>query len=290
MNELSLFSGYGGFSLGLKLAGVDVRTVCYVEIDKYCQAVLEARIADGILDRGPIHDDIKTFDAGAWQGHIDILTAGFPCPAFSTAGLRKVAQGLEDENNLWPETLSVVKRIHPRIVFLENTAGILSGNRGQGVPSYAAAVVGQLADEGYRVRWEVLGASDLGAPHQRDRWWVIGVADSNSQRGRSWNAGRQYAEDAWQSSTDPDTGKAVIPKWPPRPYAIDEWQRVIEHRPDLSPGLTSNALANVLRMADGSTDRVHKSNKHNRLRIIGNGIIPEVAAAAWHLMMEPDVG
>ena len=100
--ELSLFSGYGGFSLGLRLAGIPARTVCYVEWDRYCQRVLQARIADGHLDDAPIWDDIKSFDGRPWCGAVDILSAGFPCQPHSNAGLRR---GADDDRNLWPDTL-----------------------------------------------------------------------------------------------------------------------------------------------------------------------------------------
>jgi len=352
MNELSLFTGYGGFSLGLRLAGVDTKTVCYVEIDKYCQAVLEARIADGILDEAPIWGDIKTFDGNPWRGQIDIITGGFPCPPFSIAGLRK---GVEDERNLWPETLRVVREVRPRILFLENVANIVSGDVGRGFPSYASVIVGQLAQEGYRVRWEVLGADDIGAPHRRKRWWCIGVADSgyegleggirnpggeerqtseeigynrdrvrseagcgdgtladsedsddspytnqrgripqqlrgsssndgqladsDSQRGRS---GITYWEDAEDVGQPPEAQSyhGAIPVWPPSSNDTDGWEQAIRERPDLAPALTKEAESQFRGVADGATNRTQ------RLKILGNGIVPQVAAAAWHLMME----
>ena len=379
MNELSLFSGYGGFSLGLKLARVDVRTIGYVEIDKYCQEVLKARMEDGILDEARIYEDIKTFDGTAWRGHVDILTGGFPCPPFSVAGVRSIANGLEDERNLWPETLRLVREIRPRIVFLENVPGILSGNKKRGIPGYASIVVGQLAQEGYRVRWEVLGADDVGAPHRRKRWWCIGVADSinerlqgggaehhygqertvhsdrqewhgiwsdvgrgggqlddsqhdgyarpqeprgigsrvhtqagaiqpeqptgpgvssaradeladsDSQRGRSRNTKWEDAEDARQPSTTEEYNRG-IPAWPPGPNQSDEWRRILTERPDLAPALTKDALAYFRGVDDGASSGIQRrkpNNKTQRLKILGNGIVPQVAAAAWLLMMEP---
>jgi DNA (cytosine-5)-methyltransferase 1 len=330
MNELSLFTGYGGFSLGLRLAGVDTKTVCYVEIDKYCQAVLEARIADGILDEAPIWGDIKTFDGTAWRGHVDILTGGFPCPPFSVAGLRK---GVEDERNLWPETLRVVREVRPQLVFLENVSGILSGDVGRGIPSYASVIVGQLAEEGYRVRWEVLGADDIGAPHRRKRWWCIGVADSDNSRGREniqpselWTTGIEQSpsdsglhrqgedgevqrggwevypttqvgdsnskglerieswgsnSEGWQESNASfGIRSGAIPVWPPSPNDTDGWERVIRERPDLAPALSKEAESQFRGVDDG------RSNRVQRLRMLGNGVVPGVVAAAWHLMME----
>ena len=114
--EMSLFSGYGGFSLGLRLAGLNTRTICYVEWDKYCQQVIQARIEDGHLDDAPIWDDIKSFDGRPWCGVVDILSAGFPCQPHSNAGLRK---GAADDRNLFPDTLRIIGEVGPRLVILD---------------------------------------------------------------------------------------------------------------------------------------------------------------------------
>jgi len=86
--ELSLFSGYGGFSLALRLAGLRTQTVGYVEWDKYCQQLIQARIGDGLLDDAPIWDDIKSFDFKPWRGTAEIATAGCPRQPRSIAWLR----------------------------------------------------------------------------------------------------------------------------------------------------------------------------------------------------------
>ena len=99
LNELSLFSGYGGLSLGLRLAGIQTRTVAYVEWDKYLQEVIKARIRDGALDDAPIWADISTFNGRQFRGVVDIITGGFPCQPHSVAGLQR---GANDERNLWP--------------------------------------------------------------------------------------------------------------------------------------------------------------------------------------------
>ena len=166
--EMSLFSGYGGFSLGLRLAGLNTRTICYVDWDKYCQQVIQARIGDGHLDDAPIWDDIKSFDGRPWCGTVDILTAGFPCQPHSNAGLRK---GADDDRNLWPDTLRIIGEVGPRLVLLENVPGILVGSDGR--PPYGGTVVGELAEIGYAAEWRVISAADAGAPHLRNRWWLL---------------------------------------------------------------------------------------------------------------------
>ena len=167
--EMSLFSGYGGFSLGLRLAGLNTRTICYVEWDKYCQQVIQARIGDGHLDDAPIWDDIKSFDGRPWCGTVDILSAGFPCQPHSNAGLRK---GADDDRNLWPDTLRIIGEVGPRLVILENVPGILV-RPDDGREAYGGTVVGELAEIGYDAEWRVVSAADAGAPHLRNRWWLL---------------------------------------------------------------------------------------------------------------------
>jgi len=173
--EMSLFSGYGGFSLGLRLAGLTTRTICYVEWDKYCQQVIQARIADGHLDDAPIWDDIKSFDGRPWCGAVDILSAGFPCQPHSNAGLRK---GADDDRNLWPDTLRIIGEVGPRLVILENVPGILV-RPDDGREAYGGTVVGELAEIGYDAEWRVVSAADVGAPHLRQRWWLLAYPNAD---------------------------------------------------------------------------------------------------------------
>ena len=175
---LDCFSGYGGFALGLRLAypDADFHTVAYIEWDKYCQRVIQARIGDGLLDDAPIWDDIKSFDGRPWRGTVDILSAGFPCQPHSNAGLRK---GADDDRNLWPDTLRIVGEVGPGLVILENVPGILVGADGR--PPYGGTVVGELAEVGYDAEWRVISAADVGAPHLRKRWWLLSHANGSSR-------------------------------------------------------------------------------------------------------------
>jgi DNA (cytosine-5)-methyltransferase 1 len=176
--ELSLFSGYGGFTLAGRLTGLRPRTVCYVEWDTYCQQIIQARIKDGLLDDAPIWDDIKSFDGRPWRGSVDILTAGFPCQPHSNAGLRK---GADDDRNLWPDTLRIISEVGPNRVILENVPGINVGSDGR--PPYGGTVVGQLSEIGYMSEWSVISAADAGAPHLRQRWWLVAHAHRKRSQG-----------------------------------------------------------------------------------------------------------
>ena len=173
--EMSLFSGYGGFSLGLRLAGLTTQTICYVEWDKYCQQVIRQRQIDGFLDDAPIFGgDIRKFDGVPWRGRVDIISASPPCQPYSQAGKLR---GASDNRNLFPDTLRIIGEIQPRRVYVENVPG-LNVRPKDGRPAYGSVVVGELAALGYDCRWDTISAKDAGAPHLRKRWWLVAHARS----------------------------------------------------------------------------------------------------------------
>ena len=172
ITELSLFTGYSGISLGVKLAGINTRTIAYVEWEKYPQEIIKARIKDGYLDDAPIFSDISSFRGEQFRGLVDLVTAGFPCQPHSVAGARRSS---EDSRNKWPDTLRVIREVAPRYVLLENVSGLLSSSVDERTPAYGGVVVGQLTEIGYDCFWEVVGADDAGAPHRRKRWFCFGT-------------------------------------------------------------------------------------------------------------------
>ena len=182
MNELSLFTGAGGGLLGTKLLGWNC--IGYVEFNRYCQQVIRARIDDGILDVAPIFTDVREFiESGAvdqYRGFVDVVTAGFPCQPFSVAGKRK---GNDDDRNMWPATIEIVRRVKPRYCFFENVPGLLSAGCGDMASGsnelaggYFGTILRDLAESGFDVRWRVLSAAEVGAPHKRDRLWIVANA------------------------------------------------------------------------------------------------------------------
>lgn len=236
--ELSLFSGYGGFSLGLRLALPDVRTVGYVEIDSYCQKIIQARIKDGVLDDAPIFGDICSFRGYEYTGLVSLISAGFPCQPHSVAGPRR---GNADERNLWPETLRVIREVGPRWVLLENVPGIL-GN------GYGGTVVGQLSEIGYDCVWDCISAAEAGAPHRRKRWWCLAYPNGlhlRLQPGREWGPSGEEAVLTPDVGKDGNMAESTSGNW----WATE-------------PG--------VCRVADGVAKRM------DRLKALGNGIVPAV--------------
>ena len=164
--ELSLFSGAGGGILGGLLLGW--RTVCAVEIDPYARSVLLARQNDGALAPFPIWDDIRTFDGTPWRGIVDVVSGGFPCTDISAAGK---GVGIDGENSgLWVEMARIIGEVRPRFAFVENSPVLTS--RG------LHRVLGDLAALGMDARYGVVSAADTGAPHLRERIWIVAYPKS----------------------------------------------------------------------------------------------------------------
>lgn len=185
LRALSLCAGVGGIDLGLAAAIPGFRTVCYVEREAFCAAILAARMADGALDDAPIWDDLSTFDATAWRGAVDLVTAGYPCQPFSEAGRRK---GKEDPRHLWPHVARIIAECRPAYAFLENVPGHVSlGLRD---------VCADLRQMGYHVSAGIFSAAECGAPHLRKRLFIL-AADANGKRLR------QRAGVSRQAQADP---------------------------------------------------------------------------------------
>lgn len=172
LTQISLFSGAGGLDLAAKWSGI--RTVCYVEYDRYAQGVLMSRIRDGGLDDAPIWDDVRTFDGSEWRGKVDIISGGFPCQDVSHAGKR---EGLKDgtRSGLWSEFARIIRQVEPRWVLVENVPGLLSVDSGGGF----GTVLGDLAEMGFGAFWYILSAAAVGAPHRRKRVWIVSYSKSN---------------------------------------------------------------------------------------------------------------
>jgi DNA (cytosine-5)-methyltransferase 1 len=152
---LDLFSGIGGFSLGLERAGME--TVAFCENDKFCQKVLAKHWPDV-----PVHNNIEELDGREYKGTVDLICGGFPCQPFSVAGGQR---GKEDDRALWPEMLRVIREVEPLWVIGENVPGIINMELDQ--------VLSDLEDSGYSCQTFVVPACAVDAPHRRDRVWII---------------------------------------------------------------------------------------------------------------------
>ena len=270
MNELALFAGAGGGILGGRLLGW--RTRCAVEINPYCRSVLLQRQADGSLEPFPVWDDVQTFDGTPWRGSIDVISGGFPCQDISSAG--KGAGITGGRSGLWVEMARIVREVRPQYVFVENSPILTS--RGLGV------VLGDLASMGFDAEWGVLGAHHAGAPHKRDRIWIVAHADGvrklqqegveQKQRGRSSDS-REEVADTFGSGR----GKRL---------PIREGEKPAPHgdnSKDAGRGCNTRqkwwaSEPDVGRLAHGVADRV------DQLEALGNGQVPAVVALAWKIL------
>lgn len=268
MNELALFAGVGGGLLGSHLLGW--RCVCAVEVEPFCREIMLRRQRDGVFPVFPIWDDIRSFDGRPWRGIVDVVTAGFPCQPFSVAGKR---QGEDDERNLWPETIRIIREVGPRFALLENVPGLLAHR-------YFGTILGDLAESGYNARWRVLSAAEVGAPHRRDRLWILADAERERLEG-SWerHAGARAATPAssWWHTDPADVGDA---EGGTERAGLCETHQREEWRGRSSDASRRPTLPRLDRVAHGVPHRTH------RLRAIGNAQVPGVVRAAWELLKE----
>ena len=292
---LSLCTGYGGIERGLSLAGFEHRTVAHVEIEAFAIANLVAKMETGQLVPAPIWSDLKTLPAHCFRERIDVLTGGYPCQPFSAAGKRK---GTEDPRHLWPYIYDHIRTIRPIRCFFENVEGHISlGLR---------EVIEDLESLGYTVAWGIFSAAEVGAPHQRKRVYIL--AHANGPRLRQGDQ-----EDARRPSEQPDGGgvrSSIIPN-ANRPGLQGRVQRGradqegrqeqalrrAAKRGDQRPGDgrgSGSPISELGRGFDGpaswldgswevGVERVTSGQNHrvDRLRLLGNGVVPDVAAKAW---------
>ena len=251
---LALFAGGGGLELGLKLAlGEHYRCVAYVEREVTSAAVLAANMERGWLDKAPVWDDVTTFTGdivSPFVDNIDIMSAGFPCQPWSVAGSRRKT---DDDRWLWPHIFRLVREIRPRSIFLENVPGLLHGG--------IEHVLGDLASVGFDAEWGSFRASDVGAPHRRERVFILGYTDGKGLEG-------------WQQPVRQSSDER--PAWPPSPANTDAWKKVSEQ---YYPAVKSP----VRGMDDGVARGLARTD---RLRILGNGCVPQQVALAYRVLAE----
>jgi DNA (cytosine-5)-methyltransferase 1 len=252
LRSIDLFSGIGGIALALKPYA---SPVLYCEIDPYARSVLQARMESNDLPRAPIHDDVRTLHGFPEQA--DLITAGFPCQDISTAGPGGGLAG--QRSGLFFEVMRLAKEIKPSFVFLENVPAI----RTRGL----ARILEELASAGFDARYGFLSARDVGAPHIRERWFLLAHAhspDLRQQQGR----GKQERETQVLSPHDGSAG----------PVAYSHAERLevgegelTDNGQEFEASFRSDWWASepsVGRVADGIPSRV------DRIKALGNAVVP----------------
>lgn len=276
MKVLDLFSGIGGFSLAASWIGHE--TVGFVEIDPWCRRVLEKHWP-GI----PQHDDIRTFGKKEIDGlgNIDIITGGFPCQPFSTAGKRR---GTDDDRHLWPEMLRVIDIVRPRYVLGENVDHFVN-------MAYDTSAA-DLEAIGYEVGAFIVPAIGVGANHIRHRTWIM--AHANGERLEGFGAERELREDCQEGEVvwGSHDGRAET-----MAYATGERQSGpgpcgdAIHRQEEGEGEATEPVDGRFRsewITEPGVGRVAYgvSRRVDRLRGLGNAIVPQVAYEILKVMTD----
>jgi len=187
IRHLSLCAGYGGIDLGLRRVLPECRTVAYVEIEAFAIQNLVDKIEAERLDPAPVYTDVKSFPFKEFRGCVDILSGGFPCQPFSQAGSQR---STEDPRHIFPYILEGIRECRPSVVFLENVEGIISSKTKDG-ESVLQYVLRSLEEVGYSATAGVFSASEIGAPHQRKRVFILGYSTSDGSYQRSEEARRK---------------------------------------------------------------------------------------------------
>lgn len=168
---LSICYGYGGLDSGIKRIIPDLQPAAYVEVEAFCIQNMVAAMEAGILDKGPIWTNLKTFDGRPFRGKVDAIVGGYPCQPFSHAGQRK---GQEDPRHLFPYILEHIQTIRPLWCFFENVEGHLNLGYDE--------VYKSLRDLGYTVEAGIFSALEVGATHVRKRLFILAVSDFSRLR------------------------------------------------------------------------------------------------------------
>ena len=265
LKVLDLFSGIGGFSYAAERLVGGFETTQFVEINPYCQKVLRKNFPNV-----PIHDDITTFNAT--EGQFQVITAGFPCQDLSIAG-KQDGIGEGTRSGLFFEILRLARQIRPKFILFENVRNLLSHSEGETFQK----VLQEIAKAGFDVEWSVIPAKNVGACHKRERLWFIAYPSSvNKDRTEStFQAGRNTSTSSTSASTNTDSkrlqglrakhqlregSQEETPCWSSQPYTLDPDWRGYLSQPTIRRG------------DDGFSNRV------DRLKCLGNSIVPQVAA------------
>ena len=298
LSELALFAGAGGGILGGKLLGW--RTVCAVERDQYAASVLAQRQNDGLLEAFPIWDDVQTFDGRPWRGVVDVISGGFPCQDISVAGKGAGIDG--ERSGMWKHMARIIGEVRPQFVFVENSPNLVRNG--------LARVLGDLAALGYDARWGIIGADDVGAPHRRKRIWILANPagwqprqqtkwerrEGFGGRGQETHVANSNSIDGWpgarrgnRTKTGNDGQDMACPIGERQPRQRGHW--FSSDPAETREGETDYAESERIYRIWGIESRLGRvahgvAHRVDRLKAIGNGQVPAVAARAWRILSE----
>ena len=275
---LDLFSGLGGFSLGLERTGC-FKTTAFCDNNKYSRLLLQKHWK-GVK----IYNDVREINKEQLESDgiqfPDIITGGFPCQPFSVAGKQK---GTSDDRHLWPEMFRIVKEFTPRWIIGENVKGLTNIEKGMVFES----VCTDLEGEGYEVRAFNIPAAGVGAPHRRERIWIVASLEDSRRSLRSWSKfgekdeneiRKRYADQHQRpgSTSESNVADASTGRRASQEGEIQTRGNGTEHQ-----GWWSTE-PNVGRVANGVSGRVY------RLRALGNSIVPQIATEIGYAIIKAE--
>jgi DNA (cytosine-5)-methyltransferase 1 len=266
MRVLDLFSGIGGFSLGLERAGM--RTVAFCEIDPWCRRVL-AKHWPGV----PIFDDVRTI-TGKAVGSVDLICGGFPCQDISAAGSRIGIDG--KRSGLWSEYARLIGELQPQYAIVENVDDLAIRGLGR--------VLGDLAALGYDAEWHCIPAATVGADHWRDRLWIIAYPNSAGRLPLHFGRWQQRAQEMGEDA--PDERGARLPRRMQAgtlgadARAISPWLGLALRSAVAFPELDGAGSPVLGRGENGIPDRV------DRMHALGNSVVPQIPEIIGRAIMK----
>ena len=244
LRVLDLFSGIGGFSLGLERTG-GFETVAFCEIDTDAQKVLTKHWPEV-----PCYEDVTRLTGDILERDgisVDVITGGFPCQDISASGTGEGLAGAR--SGLWSEIARLIGELRPRIAIMENSPNLLSGSNGE----WFGKVLGGLAEIGYDAEWDVIGASDVGAPHKRERVWIT----------------------AYPSSIGQQKPRGYLHAISAAPEAYREADSIVDH-------VQRSSLPYVCKRHDGFSSRLVASG----LKQFGNAVVPQIPEMIGYAILE----
>ena len=282
LRVLDLFSGIGGFSLGLERTG-GFETVAFCEIEEFPRKVLKKH-----WPKVPIYHDVRELTAAQLAADgiaVDIITGGFPCQDISTAG-KQAGIGEGTRSGLWSEIVRLTRELRPSYVIVENVANLLSGPS-QKRGGWFGRVLGDLAECGYNAEWENIPASAVGAPHRRERVWIIAypACERSSKEGqfRSEQSTQRlsgcseaplfadYLQERIQGRKSQPLSRVDAFSWCQDVRRAED----LRGRPDLPPPLFRGSI-------DGIPDWV------DRLGSCGNAVVPQIPELIGHAILQAE--
>ena len=279
---LDLFSGIGGFSLGLESTGF-FETIGFVEKDKFCQKVLKKHWSNINIE-----EDIRNVKGEKYQA--DVVTGGFPCQPFSVAGKRK---STADDRYLWDEMLRVIREVKPRWVIGENVEGIVNINEGM----VLRQVLNDLENEGFQSQCIIIPASGIGAWHQRKRIWILAYSNNNGSYRSQGNATKQSSneqKDRLSFGDDKDVSNSNVKGLERHrdEYELREAKQEKNFIWSSNDGTKESwwqIKSRICGVPNGVSYELDK-DRSNRIKALGNSIVPQIARQIGLSIMEAELG